>query len=48
MLHRVVPWLWRLADDDATRPEVPEWMQQELLEALRNCPAADEIKVGHV
>lgn len=44
MLHRIVPWLWRLADEeDTTRPDVI--LQERLLEALRLCPAADEIKV---
>lgn len=45
MLHRVIPWLWRLADEDASRPEVPHDMQQHLLQALGACPAADDIQV---
>eukprot|EP00878_Enallax_costatus_P047027 GHUV01057389.1.p2 GENE.GHUV01057389.1~~GHUV01057389.1.p2 ORF type:complete len:116 (+),score=40.32 GHUV01057389.1:258-605(+) len=45
MLHRIIPWLWRLADeDDSNRPEVPVIMQERLLEALRLCPAADDVK----
>lgn len=41
MLHRVLPWLWRLADEDAGRPEVPWELQQQLLEALTCCPSAE-------
>lgn len=46
MLHRVLPWLWRLADEDAGRPEVPKTLQQQLLEALALCPAAEDLQVG--
>ena len=46
MLHRIIPWLWRLADaDNTSRPEVPVIMRERLLEALRLCPAADDVKV---
>lgn len=45
MLHRVLPWLWRLADEDAGRPEVPVSLQQQLLEALECCPAAEDLQV---
>lgn len=45
MLHRVLPWLWRLADEDAGRPDVPEALQQQLLEALECCPAAEDLQV---
>lgn len=45
MLHRVLPWLWRLADEDAGRPHVPEGLQQQLLEALESCPAAEDMQV---
>jgi hypothetical protein len=48
MLHRVLPWLWRLADEDAGRPEVPESLQQQLLEALECCPAAEDLQVWHI
>lgn len=48
MLHRVVPWLWRLADEDATRPAVLPDMQKQLLQALRSCPAADDIQVSSI
>lgn len=46
MLHRVLPWLWRLADEDAGLPEVPPSLQQQLLEALECCPAAEDLQVG--
>lgn len=46
MLHRVLPWLWRLADDEQQgRPEVPWEVRQQLLEALRLCPAAEDVQV---
>ena len=45
MLHRVLPWLWRLADEDAGRPEVPPPLQQQLLAALNGCPAAEDPQV---
>jgi hypothetical protein len=48
MLHRVLPWLWRLADEDAGQPEkfeVPQAMRQQLLEALECCPAAEDLQV---
>jgi hypothetical protein len=47
MLHRVLPWLWRLADEHAARPVVPAELQQQLLEALMCCPVADDTKVWH-
>ncbi|WIA33121.1 hypothetical protein OEZ86_006273 [Tetradesmus obliquus] len=42
MLHRVLPWLWRLADEDEGRPDLPEELQQQLLEALHCCPVAED------
>lgn len=48
MLHRVLPWLWRLADEDAGQPErfeVPQALRQQLLEALECCPAAEDLQV---
>jgi hypothetical protein len=45
MLHRVLPWLWRLADEDAGHPTVPWELQQQLLEALQSCPAAEDAQV---
>lgn len=48
MLHRVLPWLWRLADEDAGQPEkfeVPKALRQQLLEALECCPAAEDLQV---
>jgi hypothetical protein len=47
MLHRVLPWLWRLADEDEGRPELAEELQQQLLEALRCCPVAEDLQVHH-
>jgi len=46
MLHRVLPWLWRLADEDAGLPEVAPSLQQQLLEALECCPAAEDLQVS--
>lgn len=47
MLHRVLPWLWRLADEDAGhRMQVPAPEQQQLLAALVACPAAEDVQVG--
>lgn len=45
MLHRVLPWLWRLADEDEGRPDLPEELQQQLLEALHCCPVAEDPQV---
>lgn len=45
MLHRVLPWLWRLADEEV-RPYAPtRSQQQQLLEALECCPAAEDLQV---
>jgi hypothetical protein len=44
MLNRVLPWLWRLADDEGaacSNWRVPPQMKQQLLEALLSCPAAE-------
>jgi hypothetical protein len=46
MLHRVLPWLWRLADEDEGRPELPWELQQQLLEALHCCPVAEDPQVS--
>lgn len=48
MLHRVLPWLWRLADEDSSRPELPSELQQQLLDALHSCPAAEDLQVWHL
>jgi len=44
MLNRVLPWLWRLADDEGaacSNWRVPPQMKQQLLEALLSSPAAE-------
>jgi len=44
MLNSVLPWLWRLADDEGaacSNWRVPPQMKQQLLEALLSCPAAE-------
>lgn len=49
MLVRVLPWLWRLADEDSGRPvgfEVPQAQQHQLLEALEcGRPIAEDLQV---
>jgi hypothetical protein len=47
MLHRVLPWLWRLADEgEVGRPEVGAEGRRQLLEALGSCLAAEDVQVG--
>jgi hypothetical protein len=45
MLHRVLPWLWRLADENQSHLEVPEATRHQLLAALAACPAPDDVQV---
>lgn len=52
MLHRVLPWLWRLADSEAdggggglVAVDTPG--QHALLDALAACPAAEDALVSH-
>lgn len=47
MLSRILPWLWRLADDDNTRFEAPLPLRAQLLAALRAAHgAASDPAVG--
>lgn len=41
MLCRVLPWLWRLTDED-TSVHVTSDARATLLDALRRCPALDD------
>lgn len=45
MLHRVLPWLWRLADEEVRPYEPTRSQQQQLLEALECCPVAEDLQV---
>jgi hypothetical protein len=45
MLHRVLPWLWRLADEGRGPCEVAPRARRQLLDALMSCPAAEDLQV---
>ena len=47
MMHRVMPWLWRLADEDCQQQfAVPPELREELIAALARSPHADGPQVG--
>jgi hypothetical protein len=46
MLHRVMPWLWRLADEDCQQHfAVPQELRDALIAALANSPCAEDPQV---
>lgn len=49
MLHRVMPWLWRLADVDCQQHfTVPQDLREELIVALAASPYAEDPQVWAV
>lgn len=42
---QVLPWLWRLADEQGGTPDASPAVRGALLDALATCPAAEDVQI---